>query len=283
MARSKSITRSRIGVIILICGFGLGVAFQKWVTVGRVIRWLAPGHSTAQDIPRPAGLENDSTLCLLVAGQSNAASHGRPRGRAGEGVYALTAEGWFPAVDPFPGGSGFGGSVWTRLGPMLRHRSLTEQVVIGCVAQGSSSLSAWAPGGGLEPLYRRLGDRFEAERLEIDALIWHQGETESWRNDADSACYRENLERLIDAWQQRFPGVPIVICQTSRDPEGRVNPGIRGAQRAVCEREGVHVGPDTDALGDKFRHDQVHWNEAGMRVFAEELMTTLKDILQTGS
>ena len=50
----------------------------------------------------------------IAAGQSNAAKHGTPRARSGDGTFALAASGIYPLADPLPGSSGSGGSLWSR-------------------------------------------------------------------------------------------------------------------------------------------------------------------------
>jgi len=257
---------------LLVCVFGAGVLVTKQGIFGKIQR-LINSEPPLISIERPSGLNDDNTYCVVVAGQSNAASHGLPRGRAGNGCFALTVSGWFAGEDPWPGSSGNGGSVWSRLAPQIRNSGMADHVVVGCVAAGSCRIDDWVSGGKLKGKLDELAQAYRNENLTVDAVIWHQGETESWQWTADPIDYRQQLSSLVDRCQIQFPEAVIVICQTSRDVEGVVHPGIRLAQQVVCDgRDRVIAGPDTDALDETYRHDGVHWNEKGMECFATLLL-----------
>lgn len=103
---------------------------------------------------------------------------------------------------------------------------------------------------------RRLPEVLKAlrsQQLEVDAVVWHQGETEAWIASVRALG--------IDA--------PIYVCLTSRDGQGVINLGIRQAQASVWNsQERVFAGPDTDSLGDSLRSDRVHFNARGLEAFA---------------
>lgn len=259
----------------LLCAFGAGVCITRLGVFNR-IALLIYSSRTPTPVERPIGICDENTYCVVVAGQSNVASHGAPRGRAGKNCFALTASGWYVGDDPWPGGSGTGGSVWSRLSPEILDRKIASYVVIGCVAVGSSRVEDWSSGGRLCPKLDEIAQAFAKEQLKVDVVIWHQGETESWQKSADPIEYRRHLSSLVDRWRTEFPNAKIIVCQTSRDGQGVVHPGIRAAQLAVCDiSERVVSGPDTDELDDSFRHDGVHWNEKGMKWFAKRLLERL--------
>lgn len=100
-----------IAVFVFVFGMGLaggwslrGTGFGSWIL--RLVG-LEQSHLAS---PRKAP-EVTNSFVILALGQSNAANHGRPRGRAGAGTYAFAADGFFACEDPLPGASGSGGSV----------------------------------------------------------------------------------------------------------------------------------------------------------------------------
>ncbi len=69
-----------------------------------------------------------------------------------------------------------------------------------------------------------------------------------------------------------------IISLTSRcneiRPEG--SNAIREAQKRVATTiPNARLGPDTDALGDEFRRDGCHFNDAGASALAKELALML--------
>ena len=153
---------------------------------------------------------------LVVVGQSNVANHGRPRGRSGTDNYAVSMNGVFQLEDPLPGASGPGGSPWPHWAALQQRSWPGSQVVVASVAQGSSAVSDWIPGG---VHFQRLPDVLEAlrqQQLDVDAVMWHQGETESW-SGGDAAAYAANLSSWIASVRALGIKAPIFMCLTSRD------------------------------------------------------------------
>jgi Carbohydrate esterase, sialic acid-specific acetylesterase len=255
-------------VALLGVGFCLGVAFQKWISFGRIVALFEP-DPVHQPLAQPPALADETSLCILALGQSNAANYGSVRGRGGAGVFALHADRFYAAVDPLPGASGSGGSVWTRLAPRLLSRPENQSVVIAAVAQGSSPVKSWQKDGDNSARIRSAIKSFHRNQLKIDLVVWHQGETEAWEPAADGEAYRRHLEAMIGSLRNEGVDAPVFICLATRDGHGVVNPAIRQAQAAVWNRgKQVFAGADTDSLGASFRADGVHFNEAGLERFA---------------
>ncbi len=261
----------RISLLILLIAFGGGIAFQKWVSVGRVMEFASkPAVTKALEIEPE--LRDSTTFCVLAMGQSNAANHGSVPGRAGAGVFVLHDGRIFEAIDPIPGASGKGGSVWTRFAPAWLRRPDVEHVLVNCVAQSSSSLDSWLPGSANFLRVQRAVVDFTDRGLAIDAVVWHQGETEAWHNDAKGAEYALKIESLMDGLRGVGIKAPVFVCLASRDGEGVINPAIRLAQASIWNASGnVFAGVDADSLGDEFRSDGVHFNNRGLERFAELL------------
>lgn len=212
---------------------------------------------------------------LVVVGQSNVANHGRSRGRSGIDSYAVSLDGVFHLDDPLPGASGPGGSPWPHWAALQQRNRPGSQVVVASVAQGSSAVSDWIPGGVHS---QRLPDVLRAlrqQQLNVDAVVWHQGETESW-SGADAAAYAANLRSWIASVRALGVDAPIFVCLTTRDGQGVINPSIRQAQASVWNsQDRVFAGADTDSLGDAFRSDGVHFNGRGLQAFAALLQEAM--------
>lgn len=255
---------------IALVAFLAGVFSQRAGLIGRLIATLTPKGSEPQPLVQPAHWRQP--FVLLVAGQSNAANHGQPRARAGRGAYALASQGLYPLIDPLPGASGSGGSPWTRWAALYQARHPARDVIVAAVAQGSSAAADWVGSGVHARRIPALLPRLRRAGLQVDAIVWHQGETESWRRQADTEAYRRNLQQWVQSIRALGIQAPIFICLTSRDADGVINPGIRAAQASMWnDAQKVYAGVDTDTLDQSFRSDGVHFNQRGLARFAQLL------------
>lgn len=236
--------------------------------------WLRPGAEINSRLSAPPIWREP--LVLLVAGQSNAANHGRPRGRAGAGSYALSTDGLFRLEDPLPGASGPGGSPWPHWAALHQQTRPGSQVVVAAIAQGSSAVADWIPGGVHAQRLPDVLNALRSQQLAVDAVVWHQGETEAWSR-GDAAAYASNLRRWIASVRALGIDAPIYVCLTSRDGQGVINPAIRQAQASVWNsQQRVFAGVDTDSLGEAFRSDGVHFNGRGLEAFAALIDRAMK-------
>ena len=200
-------------VLSLIAGFSSGVLAQRAQIPSAILTSLFPYKSESTQIKSPVWR---NPFALVVVGQSNVANHGRPRCRSGTGSYAVSLNGVFLLEDPLPGASGSGGSPWPHWAALQQRSWPGSQVVVASVAQGSSAVSDWIPGGVHS---QRLPDVLKAlreQQLGVDAVVWHQGETESW-SGGDAAAYAANLSSWIASVRALGIKAPIFMCLTSRD------------------------------------------------------------------
>ena len=59
-------------------------------------------------------------------------------------------------------------------------------------------------------------------------------------------------------------GIPFYVSVATRC-KNQPDPGIAAAQRAIVNTSvWFYEGPDTDDLGEDYRHDNCHFNEAGV-------------------
>lgn len=226
---------------------------------------------------------------FITAGQSNAANYGGvllasrdPR------VSAWGPDGWRRAKDPQPFADGSGGSPWPALGDLLAQR---WDVPIGflSVGVGGTRVEQWLPGGALFP---RLTAALTAADARVRAVLWHQGEGDLLL-ETPAARYAAMLSQVIAACRDsagfKLPWIvarasflpcgtrPPCMCDaqvadggqdTARCAQAKAN--IIGGQEQVIEDDAfAFPGPSTDELtGVKYRHDQIHLNELGLRTHA---------------
>ena len=112
-----------------------------------------PATEAAPPQPVKSKSWDQGTLKLFVWGQSLAANagYGHYAARNTDKTFVYSNGNYYPCIDPIVGGEGSGGSVWSRfadavLGFPINNTTVT-QVIIGCCAQGSTSINDWTPGG----------------------------------------------------------------------------------------------------------------------------------------
>lgn len=254
-------------------GILAGIALQRSGLPAAFWRTLAPPPKA---VPLAEPVVWSDPFVLIAVGQSNAANHGLPRGRAGSGSYALSAKGVLRLEDPLPGASGPGGSPWPHWAALQQRARPGSQVVVAAIAQGSSAVADWIAGGVHAQRLPAVLKALRSQQLAADSVVWHQGETEAWSSD-DAAAYEANLRRWIASVRALGINAPIYVCLTSRDGQGVINPAIRQAQASVWNsQERVFAGADTDSLGDAFRSDGVHFNARGLEAFAKLLLLAME-------
>ena len=213
------------------------------------------------------------TVHVLVLGQSNVASHGEHPADSECGH--LFHEGrLMPLSDPLTGGSGEGGSVWTRVAPKLRSGGVCDDVVISMFAEGGSSIADWSPG---QPCLRKLRQalpHFESSATAITHIVFHQGERDNLLGTG-AAEYRQSFMSMYQRVSKFFPEARWILCIASWS-DGVTSDAVREAQLSALEREPtIFRGPDTDLLGDDCRYDGTHFNELGLERFATMLTETI--------
>ena len=158
----------------------------------------------------------------LLIGQSNMAGRGKveqedtiPHPR----VFALNKDGqWMPAVEPIQ----FDKPAIVGLGPGLSFGKLiaesNESVRVGLIpsAFGQTSIRQWQKG---ETLYEAAVERTRIAMHddELKAILWHQGETDTQREE-DANLYGDRLVELIKDLRSDLgtPKVPFVVGELGR-------------------------------------------------------------------
>ena len=268
------------GTTLVILGFAAGIYLQHRWPLGRLIASLRPGPAMAsRSLNDLAALPSARRLVLVVAGQSNAANYGETRRAAGYRVFAFNRGEVYTAVDPLPGGDGDGGSIWTRLGARLAMTDEYDAVIIAVVAQGSTSLKDWTPGGSCHQRLLETLQQLAAAKLPADYFLWQQGESEAGAPAAAGPAYLRELQQLHQTCRQVFPQVVFVAAHATYGASPALNEQIRLAQAAAADLPGALPGPDLDALGGAFRSDGIHFNDGGLSAAADLWFVSLKTSL----
>jgi hypothetical protein len=205
---------------------------------------------------------------ILVVGQSNAANEGERRleSRRNNAGY-LHDDMVTQALDPLPGCTGIQGSVWPVVADKLIDSDIAESVIIAGCAVGGSSVKDWAPSGKYHCILQDRISEIRRVGLEPTYVVWHQGETDTSLRTSERQYFVE-LRRLIESLRNVGVNCPFFVAMASY-VRGEMSCDVIRAQAQAASLPEVFVGPDTDALGDEFRRDGLHWNYAGQLRVAE--------------
>jgi hypothetical protein len=245
--------------------------WEWWRSGEELRRPLAP---PAQPGPRHtavdcAQLPRERLMVVLVLGQSNSANHAESRTDAGPGIYSWHDGQCYQALDPLPGASGDGGSLWTSLGPMLRAAGAADRVLFVPLGITTTSVAQWRR----HPL---LVQRLEAtvrtlaqSNLAPTQVIWYQGEADSF-NATKPEDYRRDFKAVLARLRDLGVHAPVYVALSTLCQQ-RSNPAVREVQRALpSELAGVRPGPDMDALfGPSHRYNGCHFSASSKPLAAE--------------
>ncbi len=218
----------------------------------------------------------DETAVILTFGQSNAANSGTQRYAARRGVYAFNIfdMNYYRAIDPLPGATNDGGSVWGRLGDKLIEAGLFRSVLFVPIAVGGSFIKDWTPRDGY--CYRRLQlalTRLKRAGIRPDMLCWHHGEADANHALTSAEDYQARFRRLLAKIRRASVEAPVYVAVASHCADDlhpyQNHEQIRRAQRQLVSPPDVLPGPDTDRFTGDFRHDGCHFSEKGLDAVAQ--------------
>lgn len=217
---------------------------------------IVPGR--AQDRRPCADLLAKRPLILLALGQSNAGNHGT----AGDdkAIDLIDESGCLEARDPLPGGTGNGGSIWSRLPAALQARGLARPVLLSVLAVDATTIADWTEANS--PLAVRLGQRLSALRAQgamPAAVLWQQGEADAMQGTSEDA-YLEGLQALDRLLRAGNTFAPILLAQSTvcrSMPSAAIQ---RAQKRAIAGSDRFRAGPNTDSLRFELdRRDGCHF------------------------
>lgn len=217
---------------------------------------------------------------FVTAGQSNSANFGKPKQEAEDDrVVYFNGKHFVPAKDPIPGGCGDGGSPWPMLGDLIA-RSQQVPVCFRSASLTWTEVKNWMPGvkHNNHMLYDNLVKCIRAfPKGGVRAVLWHQGESDSLAGTS-AKTYFKRLKTIINALNEDSGYViPWFVAQASFHPEANATQEeeVANGQRRLWEKGVAHRGPNTDELGQSYRHDRVHFNQKGLTTHARRWFKAL--------
>jgi hypothetical protein len=230
--------------------------------------------------------DDPATGVFLVMGQSNAANHGDGSHAAKERVYSfdflrLQA---YRAVDPLPGASGSGGSVWTRLGDRLIAEGVYRQVLFVPIAFGGTFVTDWIPGGAMHARTQlalsRLRSALSSRFLNFSAVLWQQGEAEANHTQMPASEYQRLFHEIAADLRENGVFAPVFVARSTLcdggDHPHNNHEAIRSAQVGLASTiGGILMGPDTDTIGTEDRFDGCHLSQNGLQRCADLWFETI--------
>lgn len=201
-----------------------------------------------------------AALVLLVIGQSNAANHAQLDANPNR-VRVFTADGCRKVGDPLPGGTGDGTSLWTALDATLRERSRVEPV-FAVHAVDATSIAQWTSAGPLRDGLDALVARMRGAGLNIDAVLWQQGEADAMRGTT-AEDYIAGLRGLIDRLRERGVEAPVFIARSTYcrgDGHGVIARTVAQVPEAIPR---TSPGANTDTIRGAGRYDGCHFSTQG--------------------
>ena len=145
-------------------------------------------------------------------------------------------------------------------------------------------MAACETGPDADPLYDRLKNALDILGTSgARAILWHQGESDSAANTSTEQ-YAARLSEIV-AQSRKDAGydIPWLVAHvsflpsTSKRSEDRI---VAGQEQVIESDPLIFAGPLTDDLvGSDWRWDQVHFNEAGLRLHAQRWADAVHSIV----
>jgi hypothetical protein len=241
----------------------------------------------AEDRLVPPSIANPpGTTVIFTFGQSNAANSGEERyaARGAVHVFNIFDMRFYRAIDPLPGTTERGGSVWGLLGDKLIDAGFARSILIVPIAFGATYVKDWVLKGG-EPsatiperhAYRRLLfalDRLKMAGIKIDMLCWHQGEADANHTDMPAAEYCGYFRSMLREVREAGVDAPVYValatlCEAAPHPFQNTAEIRRGQKKVISIRDRILPGPDTDLIGIEHRRDGCHFSASGQELAAQ--------------
>lgn len=224
-------------------------------------------------------------LVLLALGQSNAGNHGSLERREPEPIILVADGKCVEAIDPLPGATGNGGSIWQRLPFMLTGKESARPIVMSVLAVDATSIEEWTNSDS--PLLVRLLERVRSMHLlglPPAFVLWQQGEANA-RDGTSARDYSAGLDRLAATIEKAGSDAPIILASSTICRSGP-NDAIRNTiESKAADNRRFRLGPDTDLLtGVQFRRDGCHLTRDGLdtaaRMWAASISSEVSLALQ---
>lgn len=284
-----------LAVLALTLGVGGGLAWGLYAGAHKTFpydtsRWIKQAVFPSQyanwerfsDVSRrtPAPCPPDA-LVVFAIGQSNAANE---LSSYGDRIPDAPAYNFFNGAcyeieDPVLGATGHRGSLWTTFAQDLSARLAHQPVIVITAGVNSSSVREWLdpPEDHSQFALEQLAAANELG-LSVDYVVWVQGEADALQY-TEGDVYEQALTALINrvdsaAGHARPTWLMFEQSLCSMMPRG--SEAIRQAQRNVAARGTNKIlVANLDHLGERFRHDECHFNANGTREISRLLVEAI--------
>lgn len=205
------------------------------------------------------------TAVIIADGQSNISSTVDQKYTPGPNVhnYSFYDGHCYRLADPVLGASArFGMGSWLgRLGDKMIAGGNWDRVIIAPMAIDGMAIAEWLT-GRLKTRTPVMINRMRQAGLVPTHIIRMQGESDNDHN-TNPADYTARLRAIVQIYRDNGIAAPFYVSRTTWI-SGSPRQSIRDAQAAAGSSAlDIRLGPDTDALGNSYRHDNTHFNTAG--------------------
>ena len=227
-------------------------------------RALSAGDRDASVKPEAGCPDPADTLAFIIFGQSNAANHGAVRLAAPDGTFDFYDGRCFGGDDPQFSATGNGGSPWPAFANALRDDGEERPILWADVAVGNTRADEWLPGTANAQRLRSETITLQEKGYRIAAFLFFQGEAD---RETGAAAYQKSLIEVAEMIAEIAPNTPFILSDSSIcDVDAKPVAALARARASLANsHQNVHIGPDTDALGQDLRTDGCHFTEAGLR------------------
>jgi hypothetical protein len=256
-----------------------GVAIDPYLLSG-TYPGAAPRNADTKGVTSISPVASGSYHCGIYLGQSLLADY---VGNFGDTPYAtanalvqmfnVSDGALYPAIDNAIGTNGPLGSVPVRIGDQLRTAGV-PRAIVACMAVGGTPISAWAPGGVLNPDIAVMVKRLRAVGLEPTHVCWEQGQAELALGTTRSA-YAAYGAGLIGTFRNLGVNCPFMIAKSTYQ-SGAVNVTIQAAYGdIIAANANTFAGPDNDSI-TAGRVADLHWTQAQADTVAGMWVTAIQ-------
>ncbi|MBN2280243.1 MAG: hypothetical protein JXQ65_06665 [Candidatus Marinimicrobia bacterium] len=292
------------GILLILAGYALGVMSpQNRLFPIHQIKKIFHQDKIAANATKPEEQHEEKAMTLedfnnqdytviFTFGQSNSANYGQTKYDCQEEVYNWYDGQIYKARDPLKGASADNGSVWTRLADQLINRGIAKKIIIVPLGIGSTTVSQWSSQGEHHHLITKTLMDLKARDIQIDYILWHQGESDNLFNTAYDS-YILDFEDIRNTFRNNGVHAPILMAIATYHPNENALKNkqlgcdeiIQKAQKKLIEKySDVYAGANTDLLDNCYdRHDGVHFSVLGLEKHAELWLESLKALGLTGS
>jgi lysophospholipase L1-like esterase len=164
---------------------------------------------------------------------------------------------------------------WSALALSAGANSARRDLILVVQAVDATRISDWLGPGSISDRLASIVDALRAQHLVVSAVLWQQGEADA-REGTSKEAYAAALTMLIHRLRDQGISGPVLLARSTRCRKAG-SEDVRGAVARVAQKEpDVFLGPDTDTLGDKFRTDGCHFNDAGRQRAADAWLGVLQ-------